>query len=383
MKKISLLLAIILVAVSLAACGDNSDATSSAVSSAASSAAVSSAPVSSEEKVNDYSAVELTMYEAKNDIKVQGRSVPDGTGITLDNTGNSLLFNADCEGTVAINLTVLINDYAKSEEFFGCYFTVYVDGELTQPRAKVTGDPTKQVKTDLVLAEGLTRGEHTFEVYKQSANWLVGITVNSIKLNGELTERPADNKVLIDFVGDSITEGYGNIYTQSMTADMKSQECEDGMQTYATLTARALGVDYSITAAGGATIAESMESYVTATTRRSTRWGFERKADIVVINLGTNDNNQLSNTQMQNAATAMLELVKQKNPDAKIVWAYGLMGDGKSAQIKAALEAAGGEAAGYYYCSLPYNGDGGGAHPSVEGHKAAADVLTNFIKGIM
>lgn len=383
MRKISLFLAVLMTVTCLAACGGDTQDASSTLSSKASSAASSSAPVSSEAEVNDYSPAELTMYEVKNDVKVQGRSAPDGTGITFDNTGNGLLFNADCEGTVSLNLTVLVNEYAASEDFYNCYFTVYVDGKLAQQRAKVTGDPSQRVKVDLVLAEGLERGEHTFEVYKQSANWLIGITLNTIKLSGVLTERPADNAVLIDFVGDSITEGYGNIWTQDMTVAIQSQECEDGMQTYATLAARSLGVDYSITAAGGATIAESRESYVTATKRRNQNWGFERKADIVVINLGTNDRSELSNNQMQNAVTAMIELVKQKNPDAKVVWAYGLMGEEKSPQIKAALEAAGGEAAGYYYCSLPYNGAGGGAHPSVEGHKAAADVLTDFIKDIM
>ena len=62
------------------------------------------------------------------------------------------------------------------------------------------------------------------------------------------------------------------------------------------------------------------------------------------------------------------------------------MNDAKAAEwIGAALTETGGESAGLYQFKLNKNQEGGSAHPSLEGHATAADLLWGFIeqKGLL
>ena len=108
-------------------------------------------------------------------------------------------------------------------------------------------------------------------------------------------------------------------------------------------------------------------------------------ADVVVINLGTNDNTvsskkKLTKTQFQEGATALMELVREKNPDSQIVWATGMMGTFYEQELTAAVEELGGAGAGYYFCELPKGTGGGAGHPNLEQHTAAAKALTEFLQ---
>ena len=66
-------------------------------------------------------------------------------------------------------------------------------------------------------------------------------------------------------------------------------------------------------------------------------------SDVVVINLGTNDNGgtrggvPITNTEMANEAVAFLTLVREKNPDAVIIWHYGMMGSNRAAAFEDAV----------------------------------------------
>ena len=118
------------------------------------------------------------------------------------------------------------------------------------------------------------------------------------------------------------------------------------------------------------------------------KWDFERKADVVVINLGTNDRTMVAAgkttlAEIQNGFTSFCLLVREKYPAAKIIWAYGMMDQSAEPQIKAALTAAGGEAAGFYYVSLISDGSGGNGHPSANAHEANAEILTDAIKKVI
>ena len=113
----------------------------------------------------------------------------------------------------------------------------------------------------------------------------------------------------------------------------------------------------------------------------------ERQPDVVVINLGTNDGGYSSKgytkEQLTEAAVKLLTQVRKDRPNAKVVWFYGMMGNGINTQIKAAVEQMGGESKGFYYCEGQKGQSGGGGHPNKDEHKANADILANFIKGII
>lgn len=171
---------------------------------------------------------------------------------------------------------------------------------------------------------------------------------------------------------------------------------QDGTKTYAYLTAAKLGADYSIVAQQGIgavcgyyphTMLETYEDTCYQCGHKQ-KWDFERKADVVVINLGTNDRTMVAAgkttlAEIQNGFTSFCLLVREKYPAAKIIWAYGMMDQSAEPQIKAALTAAGGEAAGFYYVSLISDGSGGNGHPSANAHEANAEILTDAIKKVI
>ena len=76
----------------------------------------------------------------------------------------------------------------------------------------------------------------------------------------------------------------------------------------------------------------------------------------------------------------MLELVREKNPTAPIVWIHGMMTNGVSAMIEEIVAEFGGAEAGYYACRLTQNNAGGGSHPNLAGQKTFANELVAFIE---
>lgn len=115
-------------------------------------------------------------------------------------------------------------------------------------------------------------------------------------------------------------------------------------------------------------------------------------ADVVVVNLGTNDWATRTQAQYGNSITTLdfkagiksfVETICSKNPDAKIVWAYGMMVSGMSGYNQAIIEAIsgmGGEENGLYTVSLPSGNHGAGGHPDSAEQQAAADTLTAFLR---
>lgn len=111
-------------------------------------------------------------------------------------------------------------------------------------------------------------------------------------------------KYLIEFVGDSITCGYG-VDAKDQNENFKTLT-ENFSKTYAYLAAQALDADYSVVAFSGHGIISgysgdgtknaegTLPKYYTKLGRNENYpgdWDFENhQPDFVVINLGTNDN---------------------------------------------------------------------------------------------
>ena len=118
---------------------------------------------------------------------------------------------------------------------------------------------------------------------------------------------------------------------------------------------------------------------------RNTQYNFNaRQPDVVVIALGTNDiamESERGITLEQRLAgyQELLDLVRAKNPNSKIVWIYGMMKDEDNARIPAIIEENGGAAAGLYSLELVTNTAGAGYHPSAAGQQKFADDLVAFL----
>ena len=237
----------------------------------------------------------------------------------------------------------------------------------------------------------------------------------------------------LEFVGDSITSGEGAI----------GAVCEDdwvgaffsAQNNYARMTADALNAEYRVVSQCGWGIVtewnnnphHAIPPYYTrvcgvAPGSRNVALGAQDpydfaawKADAVIINLGTNDDGAFHQpawtdpdtgetfklrtlpngdyhpqdaARIANAVQDFLALVRRCNPDAAIVWVYGMLGlplmpvlEQGFAQYRAASSDA-----NVHLLTLPETTPatvGARQHPGIAAHRAAADVLAQFLRGIL
>jgi len=358
--------------------------------------------------VNDYSERTYMLAEITQYLKLDGRWATAKTGadtgaqpcITFDHTAQLLAFNADCEGDVVLKMTNKCNDAqpGRNER----YYLVEVDGKET--RMKIEAVAGAEAAQTLVLATGLKRGSHTFKIYRQTELNFGYDNLVSVTMKGVPTERPADKERYIEFLGDSVTAGYGNLTVREDANSPSNPDRSSGTDTYAFKTAKLLNADISTVARSGLAYSYGLGMPITdywnkISWQRSSLGDYksERTPDVVVIALGTNDHNYykskgVTEDQLYQVAFDLIKLVRETRPDSKIVWYYGIMGTGYEDEaglfvkdyIKRAIDDNGGDKAGIYLCMAKApNFDGGGWHPSQAGHEAGAQELAQFIVGIL
>ncbi len=329
-----------------------------------------------------YNFAELQGY-----VKTQGRvEITDVGALDMDTSSSGFEFYFYGKGDVTINADIHCR-YTTD-----MFFSVIVDGTLT--RVKVdTGTTEKAVNKTLTLASGLAEGYHHIELYKQTEASSAFVTVWGVTLTGNLLAAPAD-KITMEVVGDSISGGASNLATNS-TANASYPVYQDGTQTYAYLAGEALGANVRVVQTSGWGL---VEGYGDTATRYNlqdqypyTSWwrdhtdaglyDFATPADIVVINLGTNDGSKgtVTGAEFKAGAKNLITMAQQKNPGAKVVMCTGMMGVYFATEMQAAVSELGGAASGVYFCQLPEGKSGGEGHPNVAQHKAAAAVLENFL----
>ena len=320
--------------------------------------------------------------------KTQGRVSLDGTALEMDTTSSGFEFYFDGSGNVTMNVEFRCT-YSTD-----LYLTVIVDGVRTRHQLDA-GKKGVFVTKIVTLAENLASGIHHIEVYKQTEAIVSLLKVTDITFNGTPLATPPMDKITIEVVGDSISAGasmWSTSSDQSINADYPV--FIDGTKSYAYLTGEALGGNVRITQASGYgcvsgfnTDGVNLQQLYPYTNmwRDNDLYAFDPPADLVIINLGTNDYQSayktgLTEAQFKEGALNLLSMVRQKNPGSKVVWVTGMMGVVYPGLLPNIIAEAGGAADGYYYCELPYGADGGYAHPNVEQHAAAANVLIDFIK---
>jgi lysophospholipase L1-like esterase len=154
--------------------------------------------------------------------------------------------------------------------------------------------------TSFSTPPGLRHGNHTVVLRRRSETLLGTITIGNVTTDGTFeTDVYSDRK--IEFIGDSITVGYG---LDGVLPCVNTAALEDNPKTYAALAADAVRADYDIVAWSGIGLTRNYVSPTPDTSdimpQRYTRYGAldplnsytfptSRTPDAVVINLGTND----------------------------------------------------------------------------------------------
>ena len=278
----------------------------------------------------------------------------------------------------------------------------------------------KEKETYVVFGEGEApaSSEHTVRIIKMSEPRMSSVGLGEIAILAEGSPEPTPlSDKYIEFIGDSITCGYG-VDTES-ELDLFSTPTENVRKAFAYLTAEALCADASFVSYSGHGLISGYTdnpeipkldeliqpyyeifaySYNTFRGKRleTIKWDFEseRKPDTIVINLGTNDESFISQDENKRAAfeedwVEFLEQVHQVNPGARIIVAFGLMGDALFETEKAAVESfkeSSGFEEVYAFRIAPQdfekNGYGADYHPSEASHRKAAEELTKYIKSL-
>lgn len=296
-------MACLTVMASLSSCSGRDGKTSGNETSASTETTVS-------ESTDYTSVVKLTAQEALEQgvIKVNGRyELLDGGAISCDWAGGGIEFNADTKGKVIVNISC--DDTLQSSGGAVSYFSVWVDGERKDSFTRYTdgnvnvidGVQVKGRKQSVTLAEGLEAGVHSFKLAKQG-NPRTGLAqINYITFKGKFVEKPADSGFLIEFIGDSLTAAQGVL--GSPTYGDYSVKYEDGTLGYAYLAAEQLNADCMLVARPGIGLVCGSEKdnsvqmskiyHLQCFWRSLTKeYAPVRKPDLIVYNLGTNDNSQ-------------------------------------------------------------------------------------------
>ncbi len=396
MKKsriIPILGAAALCLLTLSSCGDNAQADAAETTAAA--------------EVHDMNT-ETTYKATAENVKLLGRTyfnedklycALSGSGAEFSFTGTKCTVNVNGDSN-AMNASAADNQARVG---------IYVNGE------RVIDDMVDNLRESYDVFESDTPQDVTVSIVKLSESPMSTISIGDIKVTGSVIKPTPDKDIFIEFVGDSITCGYGA--DDPVKENHFSTKTEDVTKAYAYKTAQALDADYSMVSFSGYGIIsgytnndkkvsnQTVPQYYTklgfswspngSFVPANIDWDFSgRQPDVVVVNLGTNDDSYTkteSERQEEYAAEYVnfIKTIREKNPDAKILCTLGVMGDRLFEYVQKAADdytAETGDKNVYtmkFDVQSPDDGYSADWHPSITTHDKAAAKLSEEIKKIL
>ena len=315
---------------------------------------------------------------------------------------------------------VILSDADSWNEENKAVLGIFVtDGDDTSIKA-IPDEPTQRVtlrerETRITLFESDVEKTVCVRVMKFSEAAFGYAGLKSLEIDGMVIE-PVDTSVnrslKLEFIGDSITCGYGIEGVWEKDTFTTQQERPD--KAYAFLTAKALGAQVQLCSWSGIGL---ISNYVDPETVNlpDTHWlmqanwpytdkslslrlglepevwnGSRYEPDVLVIHLGTNDLSWvrgLEERRLEYVAQLrqLIEAVHRRSPRAKIVCCLGIMGEALNDSVKEAVELFKKDFPKTCAEFLPFTqqleSDGIAAdwHPSAVTHKKAAEKLTSLI----
>lgn len=347
-----------------------------------------------------------TITPTWDNVKPLGRTLPTEDSLWLCFSGTGAEFTATCT-----RLAV----------------TMKADSSYADPASRTR--LAMEVNGQRLVDDMLDAAEKTYDLWQSDAPET--ITVRIIKLSetamstcgvkAVITDaasiQPTAKKAhSIEFIGDSITCGYGA--DDQVAEHSFATGTENVTAAYAYKTAQALDADYSMvsisgygiisgyTATEGIKSAEQLIptyyeklgfSYGTyeGKTPADVAWDFSAYTpELIVINLGTNDDSYTGadperQEDYRASYTQFLKVVRRNNPQATILCTLGIMGDRLYPQVKNAVNAYTVETGDSNIACLKFDvqnpADGYAAdwHPSQLTHDKAAHKLVQRIQQLM
>jgi lysophospholipase L1-like esterase len=292
--------------------------------------------------------------------------------------------------------------------FEGTMLNAKIKGNNDFVQVMIDGKPSTALaitsaQTVYRLAEGLSEGEHTVELFKRTEPMVGTIQFLGFELppNKKLLDPPARLGRRIELIGDSITCGYGNEDTAK--ENHFKPITENNYVAYGAVAARDVKAEYVCIAWSGRkmwpnnTIPEIYDRILPNDPQ--SKWDFTSwTPDVVVINLGTNDFGQGNPEEKgwTDAYKAFLKIVRANYNNAMIYCAVGsMMSDNWPPEKKSLsticgyltrmvdeLNKAGDKNIRYLEFAPQDQANGIGAdwHPSVKTNRIMADTLVAALK---
>ncbi len=347
------------------------------------------------------------IYKAiSENVKITGRTYFDGKKLWCGLSGSGISFKfkgTKCEIEIGGDHIALTDDYNSKARF-----AILVNGY------RVIDDMVTYTEKTYSVIDSDSEVTCVITVIKLSEAAMSALSINNISVCGEI--KPEDNKdKFIEFIGDSITCGYG-VDDEDENHNF-STSTEDMTKAYAYRTAKALNVDYSMVSYSGYGI---ISGYTGDGVRNENElvppyyeklaftygafgdkkpqelsWDFTvRQPDLIVMNLGTNDDSfcledEERRTEYCEKYVDFLKVVRKNNPSAKIVCSLGIMTDRLCPYVEKVAEEYINQTGDAnittfrFAVQIPEDGLAANYHPTSATHKKAAASLTAFLKTLL
>lgn len=341
-----------------------------------------------------------------NKVRWIGRVMPLENTLWMALSGTGVEFSVS--GT-KVSITLVADDTWSGVPENRARVAVYVDDE------RVEDVLLHQPETVVTVVTPREKDSHVIRVIKLSEAAMSTCGIKAIETDGEMVPTEPKDK-FIEFIGDSITCGYG--------VDDEDRDhhfatgTEDVTRAYAYKTAKLLDADYSMVSFSGYGIVSgytaagekmghqlvpdyyekfgfSYGTYMGEYKPQNIAWEFsKRQPDLVVINLGTNDMSYVLDKEDRREEYItgylnFLKTVRKHNPDARLLCVLGLMGEALCPAVEETVKryqsVTGDKKISYMGFSdqLPEDGYVADWHPTEVTHRKAATKLTEEIKVTM
>lgn len=333
---------------------------------------------------------EYTINELQNSSRLIGRAYKDSGEIAMTMSGSGAEFNIVASGDVKVKLNNVVH---KSGTY---YLGVMIDDDYENYKliALQSGANEVTVATNL-------NGEHKITLWHPDEFSYSTYRLQSLIFNGSKGETPAKKQYTIDFYGDSITVGQGNV---PLGEDGSYKPyTSNAFDTYAGVASRKLGADFNICAASGYGMAYGFgentnpptgiisKIYDYASPRDNVLWDYTAYTpDLAVVSLGQNDQSHTSNVgdvdykqALRDRIKEIIEKIRTNDENVPVVFVGGIMGDfgnefiNMRRSISEVISKNGYE--NIYFKYLLGDSSGGNYHPSAAAHKSCGETLAQFI----
>ena len=292
-------------------------------------------------------------------VKLLGHIVPDGEQLWMISSAAEVGFRVTGATRATVRLRADDTVSSPETETLRPRFEILLDG-----KKKLDARMTAKEATVTVFEEGEKRDAEV-RLIKLSEGTQSLMALQEILTDGKIEPLP-EKKLKMEFIGDSITCGYG-VEGRSENETFTTAT-ENVTKSYAWLTAEALDADAVMTCFSGHGIisgytgdpavrnaVDLVPPYYEKAGRNCFRLPTGKRAeeisrdfnafqpDYIVLNLGTNDlswcgTDEARGKQYAKAYTEFLKTVRKDNPGARILCTLGVMGTGLNPMMQLAAE---------------------------------------------